>query len=65
MIRITRKFGIRGGKYIGFVQFDLKIRSDYAIIRIQITRSSLLVKSEKWNFPDLGPEGTGAKVPPS
>ena len=41
VIWITRKFESHGEKCIGFGQFDHKIRSDYAIIRI--TRSLLYV----------------------
>ena len=43
IIQITRKLGLRGEKCIGFGQFDQKICSDYAIIRI---RRSLLY----WKF---------------
>ena len=35
IIRVTRKFGIRGEKYIGFGQFDQKICSDYADFTVQ------------------------------
>ena len=40
-VRISRKFGLRGEKCIGFDQFDQKICSDDAIIRI--TRSLLCI----------------------
>ena len=36
MIQITRKFRLRIEKCFGFGQFDQRIRSDYAIIRITL-----------------------------